>query len=188
MIKPPKTDNPKLARQRRLFLGSAVLQISCGLIFASDVVVEIGHFSSHSWLELIGVVALTFGATVTFNQYRHLLHRNSKIERELDAASGAFHAVLEQHFCDWGLTDAEKDVALLSIKGVPTSEIAIMRQTKIGTIKAQNAAIYRKSGVSSRAELISVMVEELIEGLNPNLQSAGQRPESLTQDQVFMKA
>ena len=63
-----------------------------------------------------------------------------------------------------------------------------MRQTKIGTIKAQNAAIYRKSGVSSRAELISVMVEELIEGLNPNLQSAGQRPESLTQDQVFMKA
>lgn len=41
-----------------------------------------------------------------------------------------------------------------------------MRHTREGTIRAQSASIYRKSGVSNRAELISVMIEDLIAGLN----------------------
>lgn len=111
------------------------------------------------------MIALIIGASVTLAQYRDLLRRNTKIERELGAASGAFQEVIEQHFDAWKLTEAERDVALLSIKGVAIADIATMRQTRGGTIKAQGAAIYRKAGVSSRAELVSVMIEELIAGL-----------------------
>ena len=113
------------------------------------------------------MTALAIGAFVTLNQYSQLLVRNSKIERELSVASGAFQEAIEYYFRVWDLTAAERDVALLSIKGVPNVDIAAMRETRVGTIKAQNAAIYRKSGVSSRAELLAVMIEELVAGLEP---------------------
>jgi DNA-binding NarL/FixJ family response regulator len=80
-----------------------------------------------------------------------------------------FQEMIEVHFRNWGLTDAERDVALLSIKGLPIADIATMRATRAGTIKAQSAAIYRKAGVSSRAELISVVIEDLIMGLDLTL-------------------
>jgi DNA-binding NarL/FixJ family response regulator len=69
------------------------------------------------------------------------------------------------------LTAAERDVALLSIKGISNTDIAEMRNTRAGTIQAQHAAIYRKAGVSSRAELISVVFEDLIAGLDLTAQT-----------------
>lgn len=148
-----------------MFLAAAALQIGCGAVFVSDVVSEWHEITTHTWVEAAGVLALAIGATLTLREYRHLLRRNDRIERELGAATGAFHEVIEQHFANWQLTEAERDVALLSIKGVSIADMAKMRSTRDGTIKAQSAAIYRKAGVSSRAELISVVVEELIAGL-----------------------
>jgi len=166
MSKGQLRSNTRPELKKNLFLVAAALQVGCCLVFAADVAVEINEFTFHVWVELAGVIALAVGAFISIDQYRKLLHRNTKVERELDAASGAFQAVIEQHFKDWQLTAAERDVALLSIKGVPIAEIAVMRHTQPGTIKAQNAAIYRKSGVSSRAELVTVMIEEMILGLD----------------------
>jgi DNA-binding CsgD family transcriptional regulator len=67
-----------------------------------------------------------------------------------------------QHFQDWGLTASDRDVALFAIKGLSISEIAEMRETREGTIKAQCNAIYRKAGVTGRPQLISLFVEELM--------------------------
>lgn len=162
----PMTDPHSGTRRRYLFLAAAILQIGCGLVFASDILIEMSEFTRHTWVEILGILALAIGATITLGQYRALMQRNTKIERELGAASGAFQNVIEQHFDAWQLTQAERDVALLSIKGVSIAEIAEMRQTRAGTVKAQSAAIYRKSGVSNRAELVSVVIEELISGLS----------------------
>jgi DNA-binding CsgD family transcriptional regulator len=158
-------DVRKNSLRRRLFLAAATLQIGCGLIFLTDIVMEWEGVRLHGVLEALAVIGLAIGASLTLREYRHLLRRNTKVERELDVVSGAFQEVIEQHFVRWGLTTAERDVALLSIKGVPIADIATMRATREGTIKAQSAAIYRKAGVSSRSELISTMVEELISGL-----------------------
>lgn len=159
-------DQKSLALRKALFLTAAALQVGCGLVFVGDVIAEFGDMSSHTWVEAFGVLALAVGATLTFREYRSLLARNSKVERELGAASGALQEAIEAHFDAWGLTAAERDVALLSIKGVPIADIATMRNTREGTIKAQSAAIYRKAGVSGRAELISLVIEELLRGLD----------------------
>ena len=45
------------------------------------------------------------------------------------------------------------------------ADIATLRKTAAGTVKAQSAAIYRKAGVSNRAEMISVLIEDLIDGV-----------------------
>ena len=56
--------------------------------------------------------------------------------------------------------DAAK--AMWSIKGMSTAEIAGLRQTSEGTVKAQTNAIYRKAGVSGRPQLLSLFIEDLL--------------------------
>jgi hypothetical protein len=53
-------------------------------------------------------------------------------------------------------------VALFAIKGLTTAEIAALRGTSEGTVKAQTNAIYRKAGVTGRPQLLSLFIDELI--------------------------
>jgi hypothetical protein len=43
-----------------------------------------------------------------------------------------------------------------------TQDIALLRATSEGTVKAQTNAIYRKAGVSGRSQLLSVFIEDLM--------------------------
>lgn len=70
--------------------------------------------------------------------------------------------LLTERFQEWGLTPAEKDVALFAIKGLSTSDIAVLRSTSEGTVKAQTNAIYRKAGVSGRSQLLSLFIDDLM--------------------------
>lgn len=152
---------------QRSALGlAAALQLGCAVVFISDVIEEWPQRSTHTLVEAVAVVGLLFGAGLAIKEMRKMARRNARVELELRAASGALQAVIEGHFDTWGLTRAERDVALLSIKGMSNAEIARLRDTREGTIKAQATAIYRKAGVSSRAELISAVIEDLIGGLS----------------------
>ncbi|MEP2152071.1 MAG: helix-turn-helix transcriptional regulator [Roseobacter sp.] len=42
------------------------------------------------------------------------------------------------------------------------AEIAELRQTRIGTVKAQCTAIYKKAGVSGKSQLFSQLVEDIL--------------------------
>lgn len=75
--------------------------------------------------------------------------------------------LLAERFAEWGLTRAERDVALFAIKGLSTAEIAGLRQTSEGTVKAQTAAIYRKAGVTGRPQLLSLFIEDLMRDDSP---------------------
>jgi DNA-binding CsgD family transcriptional regulator len=90
------------------------------------------------------------------------LRRTRAAEEALRRASSAFMDVLEERFDDWSLTPAERDVALFAIKGLSTAEIAALRETSEGTVKAQTAAIYRKAGVSGRPQLLSLFIDDLM--------------------------
>ena len=153
-------------RRQRLFLAAAALQLGCGGFFLADVIAERREAFSHVGPEALGVVALWVGAAVTLSELYRLHGRNRAVERQLAAASGAFQEVMEQSFRQWGLTPSERDVALMSIKGLSIADIARLRQTREGTVKAQNAAVYRKAGVSGRAELLSHFIEELLPGID----------------------
>jgi DNA-binding CsgD family transcriptional regulator len=64
---------------------------------------------------------------------------------------------------------------MLAIKGLSIAEIAAMRQTREGTVKAQCNAIYGKAGVSGRQQLLSLFIEELMgEALVPAAREAKQ--------------
>ena len=48
------------------------------------------------------------------------------------------------------------------LQAVSAAEIASFRSVSEGTVKAQTNAIYRKAGVSGRAQLVSLFVDELV--------------------------
>jgi DNA-binding CsgD family transcriptional regulator len=70
---------------------------------------------------------------------------------------------IETEFSRWTLSDTEKDIAWLILKGVSFLEIAEMRNRSERTIRQQAGAIYAKSGLRSRAELSAFFLEDLFD-------------------------
>nr|WP_095597134.1 helix-turn-helix transcriptional regulator [Actibacterium pelagium] len=114
-------------------------------------------------LEIGAALGLLLGLVMGTILLRHMMRDNARVEEQLRVASGAFMELLTDRFTEWGLTKAEKDVALFSIKGLSTAEIAEMRKTSEGTVKAQTNAIYKKAGVSGRAQLLSLFIDDLFD-------------------------
>ncbi len=114
------------------------------------------------YMEIGASIGLVLGLVVGgLLVIRALKERNSAEER-LRRASGAFADLLQEKFFEWGLTASEKDVALFAIKGMSTADIAGLRSTSEGTVKAQTNAIYRKAGVSGRSQLLSLFIDDLM--------------------------
>jgi DNA-binding NarL/FixJ family response regulator len=78
-------------------------------------------------------------------------------------ASAALQDVVQSHFDEWKLTASERDVAALMVKGLSISEIAGVRGTAEGTVKAHLNAIYRKANARNRAEVLSTIMDTLID-------------------------
>lgn len=144
------------------------LQTICALFFVADIVADlfgtVGFLGSvpHLGIELVAVVTLVASIGIASWAIRRVIIRQRRMEANLRAASGAFLELLEEYFDSWSLTPSEQDVALLAIKGFSITEIARLRQTKEGTVKAQCNAIYGKAGVSGRPQLLSLFIEELL--------------------------
>ncbi|AZV79822.1 helix-turn-helix transcriptional regulator [Parasedimentitalea marina] len=145
-----------------------VVQALCATFFVFDAMSDwLGSPAALSprhyhLFELLLSLALLGGLFATGLQIRALSQRQHQMRRQLDVASGAFAELIDQQFTNWQLSSAERDVALLAIKGLPVAEIAALRQTKKGTVKAQCAAVYRKAGVTGRLQLLSYFIEELL--------------------------
>ena len=69
---------------------------------------------------------------------------------------------IDGQFERWQLTVAERDVALLMLKGLSHREIAIARDTSERTIRQQAQAIYAKANLSGRAALSAFFLEDLL--------------------------
>ncbi|MEM1065010.1 MAG: helix-turn-helix transcriptional regulator [Pseudomonadota bacterium] len=146
-----------------------MLQLVCGTFIVADIVVSVLglQFAPISWqiyelLEIGAALGLVLGVVVAAVAIRQAKARTARAEEALRAASGAFMDVLEERFTQWQLTPAERDVALFAIKGMSTAEIAGLRETSEGTVKAQTNAIYRKAGVTGRPQLLSLFIDELM--------------------------
>jgi len=166
--KMPFVPQPIFARRTLALWALLLIQVACAAFFIADIITDllgldlaVGRIDHHEF-ELIFVVALVIGVVLTGLEIRNITRRAERVEDQLKAASGAFMQLLDEHFERWSLTPSEKDVALLAIKGLSINEIAAIRETKEGTIKAQCNAIYRKAGVSGRPQLLSVFIEELM--------------------------
>jgi DNA-binding CsgD family transcriptional regulator len=152
-----------------MILAILTVQVISAVLFIANIAFSVLGVAPFAWVvheltEIGAALGLILGTVLGGIALHRSLRRTQEAEAKLRAASGAFMQLLEERFTAWGLTPAERDVALFAIKGLSTSEIARLRQTSEGTVKAQTAAIYRKAGVTGRPQLLSVFIEDLIAG------------------------
>jgi len=74
---------------------------------------------------------------------------------------------IDEQFKLWNLTEAEREVALLLLKGLSLKEIAQVRSTSERTIRAQARALYAKAGLTGRAALSAFFLEDLMAPIGP---------------------
>jgi DNA-binding CsgD family transcriptional regulator len=155
--------------RRVVVLLILVVQAFCALFFVSDILSSVLGLRSTpiSWqarelLEIGAAVGLVLGLVLGALALRQSLRERNAAEAGLRRASADFMDHLRERFAEWGLTAAERDVALFAIKGLSTAEIAALRSTSEGTVKAQTNAIYRKAGVTGRPQLLSLFIEDLM--------------------------
>ncbi len=156
-------------RFRLVILLMVLVQTVGALFFISDIVFSVLGIAREpiSWqrrelLEIGASIALLIGLVMSVVLLVQSQRRLGRAEARLKRASDAFMEVLEQHFAQWALTPAERDVAFFVLKGFSTQEIAGFRKTSEGTIKAQTNAIYRKAGVNGRGQLMSIFIDDLL--------------------------
>ncbi len=77
--------------------------------------------------------------------------------------TAAKEAVISQHATEWGLSKSEADVAIFVVKGFSNAEIAEMRGASVATVKSQLGSIFRKSGLTSRYQLIAFVTDEVVQ-------------------------
>lgn len=153
-------------RQTLLVAAIVVVQAVAAAFFVSDALGDLSEagLSPHIGVEALIAFALLAGVFLGGWHMRVLLAEARRREMALAAASGALAEHIDAQFRDWGLTTAEADVALFALKGCDGGEIARLRGAAPGTVRAQLSQVYAKAGVTSQAALVSLFIEDLLDG------------------------
>ncbi|KHK91189.1 hypothetical protein LK12_09775 [Novosphingobium malaysiense] len=113
-------------------------------------------------MECLVAFALLAGVVTGARHIGELREHNRRSSDALARAKGALSEVIAARFAQWKLSSAEADVALFALKGCNVQEIARLRGSAAGTVRAQLSQVYAKSGVSSQAMLVSQFIEDLL--------------------------
>ncbi len=154
-----------------ILIAVIAVQALCAAVFLGDMVADLSGMEAaeaeqgegpHAYIEGLAALALAAAIVIETRILMWLLRRKAHLEETLNAAQAAVQDVINAEFANWNLTPAELDVATFLVKGLSTAEIAAMRGSAEGTIKAQLNAIYRKSGTANRAELMSLLIDTMM--------------------------
>ena len=136
-----------------------------------------GASITHVLMELfIAIISFALITALTVGIWRQS-RSNTRLKAELASVSGtsdrtlppalanARHElalVLKEQFETWSLTQTEREVAMLLLKGLSFKEIASVRGTMEKTVRQQASAIYRKANVSGRHAFSAWFIEDLL--------------------------
>ena len=156
-------------RFHALAAAFAVLLV-CQSFMMLDVLADIFYVDlyipwiNHSTIELVAVIAMTVSLFVLGWFLADHIRQNRRYKETVRTASGELLKTISRKFDEWKLSESEREVALLLIKGLSVSEIARARNSRPGTVKSQSNAVYRKAGLRGRGELAAYFVEDLLAG------------------------
>lgn len=164
----------------------AALIVGIALFLAIEIFDEPDATPLEIFLELLKntpVVLTSVGLVLLFRVTRQQRDEHLEVIRALEIARlqgqrwrnesrtllNGLGKAIEEQFLRWSLTDAEREVALLLLKGLSTKEIAAVRGAGERTVREQARSIYSKAGLTGRAALSAFFLEDVlapIEGLN----------------------
>lgn len=167
---------------RRLTLGLLFcIQAISAVFFVSDILLSVFgiyvppiDWKLYEMMEVFAALSLILGMILGGRLLVTALREAHDAQSQVHRMSKEFSLLMLERFEQWGLTAAERDVALLTIKGLSVADVAAARNVSSGTIKAQSNAIFRKSGVKGRSEFFSLFLDDLMdEEIMSRLHQAG---------------
>lgn len=127
-------------------------------------------------VEITPVVLTAVGIALLFRVTQRQREEHLQVIRDLEVARiqgqrwrsesrsllDGLGAAIETQFSRWNLTEAEREVALLLLKGLSSKEIAQVRAVSERTVREHARAIYAKAGLTGRAALSAFFLEDLL--------------------------
>lgn len=147
-------------------------------LWGVDAIDDLSHGSTwfHLGIEAVLILLAAYGSAVFAIRYFVSKRENVKIRSDLETVrldldsyrKETEHLVkglslkIDQQLEKWAMTKAEKEIALLMLKGFAVKEIADLRGTSEKTVTQQISGIYSKSGLHSRSEFAAFFLEDLL--------------------------
>lgn len=165
-----------MSRKERLvlisILSSVFLLVVVDIIGDTKEGVDVSHVLLEAFVGIISLFGIFYILKDAFNTKKNLIETTQqfsdfRVEAEKWRAESkkyidGLSSAIDEQLNKWGLTNAEKEVAFLLLKGLSLKEVADVRNTSEKTARVQSMAIYAKSGLSGRSELSAFFLEDLL--------------------------
>jgi DNA-binding CsgD family transcriptional regulator len=173
------------ASERRLLLGVFLVFVVVAAFAAFDIWADLregtarGHVVTEGGILLVALIGSMFIArrlVLTLRRARAFQEEAFALAAQLEVTRAeadrwrsearelmkGLGEALDQQFDRWSLTPAEKEVALLLLKGLSHKDIAGVRSVTEATARQQARAVYKKGGLSGRHDLAAFFLEDLM--------------------------
>lgn len=188
--------------ERRLLIGVLLTFLGVALFAAIDISADLqegaalGHVAAEGGILLVALLGSSFMArrlVLTLRRARAVQAEALALAEQLDVTRAeasrwrseardlmkGLAQALDQQFDRWSLTPAEKEVALLLLKGLSHKEIADARSVTEATARQQARAVYKKGGLSGRHDLAAFFLEDLMLPIEPEGETSQEPPSRL---------
>jgi DNA-binding CsgD family transcriptional regulator len=176
---------PHGGSERRVLVAAVVLFVAVALLAAADLMADLGEGTTVGHVVFEGGVVAAGIAGLLLGLRRMRSLRGAEREARAEAAAtGArliavrreaehwrgeakdllqgLGAAIERQLLRWELTAAERDIALLLLKGLSHKQVAAMRGSSEATVRQQARAVYRKASVEGRHDLAAFFLEGVL--------------------------
>ena len=172
----PKTMVHDLDVRLRFILGVALVSITVG--GTADLLMDEPQtwLSFHVIFETLMIAgALVMATTLWLGWWRSahsalalrqsLARQSAESEAWKASANAALEGLgraIDAQFRAWHLTPAEREVALMLLKGYEHKEIAALTNRSARTVRQHAGVVYEKAGLAGRAELAAYVLNDLM--------------------------
>jgi DNA-binding CsgD family transcriptional regulator len=173
------------ASERRLLTGVLLAFLGIALFAAIDISSDLregttlAHVTAEVGVLLVGLLGSLFMArrlVLTLRRARAVQREALQLAGQLEVTRAEANrwrseardlmeglgAALDHQFERWNLSPAEKEVALLLLKGLSHKDVAEVRSVTEATARQQARAVYKKGGLSGRHDLAAFFLEDLM--------------------------
>lgn len=174
-----------LGSERRLLTGVLLAFLGVALFAALDIWSDfregttLAHVAAEAGVLLVGLLGSIFMArrlVHTLRQARAVHKEAFELAEQLEVTRAEANrwrseardlmeglaVALDDQFERWNLSPAEKEVALLLLKGLSHKDVAEIRLVTEATARQQARAVYKKAGLSGRHDLAAFFLEDLM--------------------------
>ncbi len=147
-----------------IYAGITAMLFTVAALGSADIYMDLHEHQSmfHVFLELAIICLSLAPALYLLRRWRAVRRKALDAQQHLEDYLQGLGRLIERELTRWELTEAEKKTALFILRGLSHKEIAEHCHRSEGTVRQHAVAVYRKAGLTSRAEFAAYFLQKLL--------------------------